>query len=66
MSGTLIHHSRLQDDLGSHKLVLSLRLQDGRTIVLTARNLPVPDIGSQVPLVRRYTSEGRERFRLAR
>ncbi|MCK7610982.1 hypothetical protein [Roseibium sediminicola] len=66
VSGTLMHHSRLQDDMGAHKVVLTVQLQDGRTIVVTARNITVPEIGSQVPLVRRYTPYGREKFKLAR
>lgn len=65
VSGTLMHHSRAQDEMGSHKIVLTIQLQDGQTIVVSARNIPVPEIGSQIPLVRRYTPEGMEKFKLA-
>lgn len=66
VSGTLMHHSRAQDETGSRKVVLTIELQDGRTVMLTARNITVSEIGSQIPLVRRYTPEGMEKFKLIR
>jgi hypothetical protein len=65
ITGTLLHHTRRQDDEGSHTAFLTIRLEDGQDITIRARKPSITVVGSQIRLIKRHTKKGRTIYRLA-
>ncbi|MEM9634333.1 MAG: hypothetical protein AAGA50_23590 [Pseudomonadota bacterium] len=64
VTGTLLHHTRRQDDEGSHTAILTIRLEDGQDITIKARKPSIPAVGSQIRLIKKQTKSGRVTYRL--
>lgn len=64
LRGTLLHHTRVQNDEGSHVAYLRVRLEDGKEIRIRAYKPTLPPVGTEITLLAHQLPSGKMRYSL--